>query len=61
MAGSLGGPPPGAIRPPLGIREPAPVSAADTGVAADYARLRRSIKARGTGATLEAMLADIDG
>ncbi len=43
------------------IREPAPVSAADTGVAADYARLRRSIKERGTGATLEAMLADIDG
>jgi len=37
------------------------VSAADTGVAADYARLRRSIKERGTGATLEAMLADIDG
>jgi len=43
------------------IREPAPVSAADTGIAADYTRLRRSIKARGTGATLEAMLADIDG
>ncbi len=37
------------------------MSAADTGIAADYTRLRRSIKARGTGATLEAMLADIDG